>query len=65
MSDEERRALVDADAPELLRVLEDMKAKAKIVADQIRPVVDRATKKQYPTEKGVSFLELKYRLLSF
>lgn len=55
------QALVDADTPELLRVLQEMKAKAALVAEQIRPVVERAEKKRLATSEGVSFLELKYR----
>eukprot|EP00727_Mastigamoeba_balamuthi_P012537 m51a1_g7906 putative small nucleolar RNA U3 (665) ;mRNA; f:161966-164509 len=63
MAPEQRVKAVAAEAPELVGLLAEFKAKVATVRDQLAPLIRRVRDGELPTGQGVSFLELKYQLL--
>lgn len=52
-----------AEAPELLKLLGEMKEKIEELRGRVIPVLQRVKAGELPTDNGVSFLEVKHRVL--
>ena len=61
MSDADLVAVVRRQAPELLDLLGDFKAKIADVRGNVAPLLDQIKAGVLPTSRGISFLDVKYR----
>ncbi len=59
----EKLELLLNESPELLGLLEEFKEKIKYVSEKLEPLMLRIRNDEIPTNKGISFLEMKYHLL--
>jgi hypothetical protein len=65
LTDTEKLELLARDSPELLKLLDIFKEKIRDLQEKIIPVFDIVRNSQNPTEEGISFLEVKFRMLLF
>jgi U3 small nucleolar RNA-associated protein 3 len=63
LSKDEKLQLVIKDSPELLGLLDDLKARLNEVRMHIQPVIDRVRSGKIETSQGISFLEMKYHVM--
>ena len=63
LSAEDKRALLDKDAPELRAMLADFKEKLTTVRDVLSPTLQKVQDGELETNKGVGFLEMKVCVL--
>jgi len=59
----EKLKILETDAPELLVLLQDVKAKVDELRSNVQPLVRKVRAGDFPTSDGVSLLEVKYQLL--
>ena len=63
MSEQQKLALLERDAPEFEQLLDEFRASVDELRGRIEPVVERARQGDLPTVNGMSYLDVKYHLL--
>eukprot|EP01114_Cavostelium_apophysatum_P013174 TRINITY_DN3127_c0_g1_i3.p1 TRINITY_DN3127_c0_g1~~TRINITY_DN3127_c0_g1_i3.p1 ORF type:complete len:612 (+),score=188.47 TRINITY_DN3127_c0_g1_i3:154-1989(+) len=63
LSKSQKLELLAKDSPELLELLDDFKAKIADIQENILPILTKVTGGSLETNKGISYLEVKYHLL--
>ena len=55
--------MIDKESPELQGLLEEFQEALDTLNTKLRPVLDKAQKRQIETKHGMTYLEMKYNLL--
>jgi len=63
LTEQEKLDIIIAESPELLGLLEEFKEKMIEIRKHLHPTLKKLRAHKYPTDKGISFLEVKYHLL--
>eukprot|EP01098_Paradermamoeba_levis_P009721 TRINITY_DN4067_c0_g1_i2.p1 TRINITY_DN4067_c0_g1~~TRINITY_DN4067_c0_g1_i2.p1 ORF type:complete len:650 (+),score=283.09 TRINITY_DN4067_c0_g1_i2:47-1951(+) len=63
LTEEEKLNRIKAESPELLVLLKDLKTKMNEIKDRVQPLLQSLKKNELASNKGLSFLEVKYHLL--
>ncbi|ELR13944.1 Sas10/Utp3/C1D family protein [Acanthamoeba castellanii str. Neff] len=63
LTTEEKLEILTAEAPELLGLVQDFRAKITLMRERVFPLIQRIKKGEFQTCNGVSFLEVQYQLM--
>lgn len=63
LSTEDKLQLLEEESPELLQFLQDFQQNITQVTEKMKPLLLQVKNADFPTDKGVSYLEVKFRIL--